>query len=861
MFFIGFSVFPQTDDFCATPPKEIPDPPGVYSKSTDPLYLSSFPSRSFNIFYWRINKSDGSYTSPGWPLTREKVQRSVDSLNHYFASMNICFNLVGMDTINSTAHHTGSSRYAIETYADSTGKVRQDAFNVYSPHSLNKGSGQASYKNTSIAIISAVVGEHSRTLYHEIGHGLDLIHTFEKSNYRPFPVFCERVTRDPNDPNYNAITNGDEITDTNAAPNFQREQTNHFAYAVLEAGIVEQWMDGREMSLRENGFGDLPNHLEIQQALEDYGFTQEEIAHLKNNAAVMDAYSDIINCTYNPDGRIYDSSSPFFKDCGGTPYEVTNDDFRNIMAYSYSPCGSVFTTGQAIRIHEAIENNPSVFDPVMSQNNIDLYIQDTEDDIGQEPNIHAEVFWNSQDIWVRNQDDGLVNQEHQNPIYDPINPNYLYIRVRNKGCSTSSGTDALKLYWAKANTSLNWPDYWDGSIVVSGVPMGGELGAITIPPIESGGEEILKFDWYVPNPEDYVEINYNPWHFCLLARIESNDDSMTFLEEDSIFDNVKNNNNIAWKNTTVIEVSPFAMSSVGIGAVIGISNPADTPKTYSLELMTDSQEEGKPIYQESEIGIEMDSILFNAWNRGNKKGDNFASTSNEDKIIVTGNNALIDDISFEPNEYGTAYITVNFLTKELTNKQNYVFQVIQREKATNKIMGGETFEIKKQPRSGFFANAGKNQEINRNDSIVFQASDINEDAVYNWYDPEGHLIYTGTDLTVSPEITKQYRLEVISDLDGLKDYDEVSVTVKPYRILSMAPNPASSQVTVSYHAEGAVSAYIMAYNINSGVYDNHILDTAIDEITIDMSNTPYGLYSITLFCNDEIQDSKNLVKQ
>ena len=77
----------------------------------------------------------------------------------------------------------------------------------------------------------------------------------------------------------------------------------------------------------------------------------------------------------------------------------------------------------------------------------------------------------------------------------------------------------------------------------------------------------------------------------------------------------------------------------------------------------------------------------------------------------------------------------------------------------------------------------------------------------------------------------------------------------------MAPNPASSQVTVSYHAEGAVSAYIMAYNINSGVYDNHILDTAIDEITIDMSNTPYGLYSITLFCNDEIQDSKNLVKQ
>src|SRR5690554_7294436 len=92
----------------------------------------------------------------GGPLREKKFSAVVDSLNHYFASMNICFNLVGMDTINSTAHHTGSSRYAIETYADSTGKVRQDAFNVYSPHSLNKGSGQASYKNTSIAIISEI---------------------------------------------------------------------------------------------------------------------------------------------------------------------------------------------------------------------------------------------------------------------------------------------------------------------------------------------------------------------------------------------------------------------------------------------------------------------------------------------------------------------------------------------------------------------------------------------------------------------------------------------------------------------------------------------------------------------------------
>ncbi len=104
----------------------------------------------------------------------------------------------------------------------------------------------------------------------------------------------------------------------------------------------------------------------------------------------------------------------------------------------------------------------------------------------------------------------------------------------------------------------------------------------------------------MPNPQDYVSSNPNPSHFCLLARIESNDDPITFPEGNFITDNVKNNNNIAWKNTTVIEIIPNTPS---IGAVIGVSNPSRTTKTYSLELIADVNEPGKAIYQEAEIGI------------------------------------------------------------------------------------------------------------------------------------------------------------------------------------------------------------------------------------------------------------------
>lgn len=176
-------------------------------------------------------------------------------------------------------------------------------------------------------------------------------------------------------------------------------------------------------------------------------------------------------------------------------------------------------------------------------------------------------------------------------------------------------------------------------------------------------------------------------------------------------------------------------------------------------------------------------------------------------------------------------------------------------------MGGETFEIKKQPRGIFVADAGDTRIIDRNDSIVLQAVDINENAEYNWYDNEGNLIYTGKSLTVAPELTKKYQLEIISDLDGLKDYAEVEVKVSPYRIVSMAPNPVSEQFTISYRADGVSSAYVMVVNQSTGNSDNYILNTALDEITIDMTQQPYGLYSVFLVCDGEIQDSKNLAKQ
>ena len=52
---------------------------------------------------------------------------------------------------------------------------------------------------------------------------------------------------------------------------------------------------------------------------------------------------------------------------------------------------------------------------------------------------------------------------HQNPVYrDPLKstPNYVYVEIRNHGTTASTGTERLRVYWAKASTGLSWPTQW-----------------------------------------------------------------------------------------------------------------------------------------------------------------------------------------------------------------------------------------------------------------------------------------------------------------------------------------------------------------------------------------------------------------
>ncbi len=632
-------------------------------------------------------------------------------------------------------------------------------------------------------------------LAHELAHTFDLRHVWGSNNQGS--TTPEHVTRDPNDPNYNALSVADFSHDTPPMLSFWWEKgTENSIYTIVDPDTCEYL---------GNGMDNL-----------------------------------------------------------GMPFNLTPTDVGNIMTYSLNRCYVGFTIGQGVRIREWIANptnvnKQSILAMRNDNPNIDLYIKDSPEDFGEEPNIVSPYTWSSPNIWIRHAEDYI--HQHENPEHDPATPNYIHVKITNRGCDTSTGNEKLALYWSKAATSLAWDYHWDnGNTFANGALVGSEIVTLTLPPIEPNEEIVMAYPWFVPNPADYSSINDEPWHFCLLARIISEDDKMYSSETTILADNVRNNNNIAQKNVTIIGVHPDTQPQ--LGGVIAVGNPFNQTRSFNLNFLADDRETGKKIFREAEVSIILDDKLLTVWKNGGRQGNNIIRRD-RNTLIVTGDNASLDNLIFRANEVGTLNVKFNFLTQEITEKELYTYHVIQRRTSNNEILGGETYEIYKQPRELFFADAGEDIQTDKNETVTFSADVLNESAIYNWYNEEGTLIYEGADFSLSVEIGKKYKLEVIALSDGYKDYAEVEVKLKPNSITTLYPNPTSNHVTLAYKINQGDSAYLSMNALygSNNISHNYVLNVEDNELTFDVSAYPQGLYSISLITNGQISDTVTLIKQ
>lgn len=400
-----------------------------------------------------------------------------------------------------------------------------------------------------------------------------------------------------------------------------------------------------------------------------------------------------------PNQGNHNSGCPSFP-CVSCDNQPNGDMYMNYMDYTNDRCRVMFTLGQAARMEaalygarSAVLDSNALIPPSQTHDTADLWSKDTDDDIGYEPNTLSEVVYASNDIWVRRQNDGFTNQEHENPEYraSSSDPNYVYVRIRNKNCS-KSGSGTVKLYWAKASTALGWPAPWDGS-VTSPALMGDSIGSKPIGSVEGGSSVILEFPWYPPDPSDYSSFGADKSHFCLLSRIEtlsSQPFGMTFVEGSNLVENVRNNNSIAWKNVTIVDVVPNGSGK----AYVTVGNIEKYTSLIKLAFASPKEKNQKSILELGTIRVYLEKRLFNQWEDGGSVGEGIKFVGNNWIEVLTAN-AWISNIKIESNEFHT--IEVRFIPfNERVEQSNVLFFDITQYayEEVYRFVGGQRFVFK-----------------------------------------------------------------------------------------------------------------------------------------------------------------------
>ena len=144
--------------------------------------------------------------------------------------------------------------------------------------------------------------------------------------------------------------------------------------------------------------------------------------------------------------------------------------------------------------------------------------------------------------------------------------------------------------------------------------------------------------------------------------------------------NVKNNNNIVWKNISVVDdvinniVNPIdgVKDDQLMGATIIGGDAGGTGGLFDFEFTDPTVYQGNPVSAEAEIKITQDEPIWIKWANGGFQGTNIEIIK-EDKhqIIVKGKNGKIKNLLFAPNERGLLNVSFNFLAKKLSGQPEF----------------------------------------------------------------------------------------------------------------------------------------------------------------------------------------------
>lgn len=291
-----------------------------------------------------------------------------------------------------------------------------------------------------------------------------------------------------------------------------------------------------------------------------------------------------------------------------------------------------------------------------------VWMKDTWNDTGAEPDplTASQDMWQSPYIWVRNtQDTNLVHQhQHENPEAGQVN--WAYAKLHNGGSSAASGT--LEFYVTNASTTLTWGS-WTlvDSVTVTGMP--------------AHSSKIVEGSWTPPLPG----------HYCMVARWVSMADPMTYTETTDINYNVRQNNNIIWRNLNIVDFFDVWFEDAELFV------RSTSRGRFSLQIRPFNTDTSRSFIKFGQVTVNLGPKLAQLWRDGGSRGRGFKATEGGNLMLVDPEGAELENIELDPKFVDT--MTLTFTRTKDTPPERFFLAVRQLDEK-GVAVGGVSYEIR-----------------------------------------------------------------------------------------------------------------------------------------------------------------------
>ena len=454
-------------------------------------------------------------------------------------------------------------------------------------------------------------------------------------------------------------------------------------------------------------------------------------------------------------------------------------------------------------------------------------------------------FWTNNDIWLRNQDDGMVNLEHESPHVTEDDPTvYVYTMVKNRGVKAYSDKSVrLVTRWAKSSLVLS-RESWYGTL--TGDVIGGEVYRDYIRKTIAPCDSVIIRQPFTFTGEALDNAMEDGFKMCLLSALTDRNESASLPGNDLGVVPVWNSDRFAQRNQyrmltkmqmEFIRTFPTAQKEMYLSLIV--HNDADPS-----------------VCGENALDVKLkvpDSMVGQVSMKGCT-----ASRIDPHMITIADRCSAIQNFTLYPDDLDSIGISATVRGDcDITVPLKRSVNVAVFDEGSGEIIGGEQFDFIVNPRPKIDPQIDK--ILVPGGKVKLTAKNVSEDAVYEWYDKDGNLVGKGKELTLGPTAASgEYTLRVVAVKDNVANSATVNVEQRPLIKDIEVTNPGKVKVDFNYPVPENVSARVSSPTGNTSV-EEYMIDSGATQATFHITNQMSDIMQMSIAENGKVIETRKII--